>query len=1119
MKRYGKHISAMMAAVLLTGQFGNPAAMAMDSQQSYNSQQSLDKQKSLKEDITVDKQTFPDETFRSWILNANNLNGAGADGVLTAQELAEIREIDVSRKGIRSLKGIEVFSSLKVLNCTQNELTELDVSGNPELTALYCGYNALQNLSLEQNTKLTSLNCSFNRLHTLDVSNKTALRTLNCESNYLEQLNLKGSTELVWMYARNNLLTELDLTTNTKLEFVHIFDNRLNSIDVSKLSNLEFLHVGDNQLTALDLSHNLKLVEGGFTATYNNIDELKLPNLPSLTVYLKNYQVQNESKGYDRVEWYLDSNYTQKVEGDIRAEGQILYAKRIANDYKIYFSSNNGSGSMTPVSAVYGQEVTLPEVSFTRYGHKFTGWNTVFNGTGDSYQDKQEVMNISGKYQNDRITLHAQWAPIQYNVQFNANHENGPTTTNKLTVTYNQQLTLPANTFTNEGKDFIGWSREPGGSVLYRDQAKVYNLSAKDGETVTLYAVWTESVSELQKKYLGFLQEAFEKYSPENYTSEDWLSLSKIYSSAVNKIQGATTEGIMGESFENAKENMQKIQTRNDRVEEVVNGLKSAHSQVLNMLGSTTLDENNGSDAEEKTELALKDLEDGLDQYSSLSDKEDLSLADKEDLELVTGEARTKLRTIETELIKYHSAANWLNSLDGMTTRDLNKVTSADVNSYQLRLAEYDALGDELKEPIKTEVRDQLEERYQLADQKRSAVAGLNTVYKGYDLAEYSSQGKEKLLQALEDNISTIERASSESEVLTAHESGMKMMNQVPVADEEQIVSPEPNPDESTGENNGGSTGGSAGGSTSGSDGGSIGGGAGEDTDGGNADDDTAGPDESTTITVTDEKTGTVTKVSTTANGKVSANVTVPEELDHVTVTIPHKANEGTVAVLIKDDGTREIVRKSLLTDNGISVWLDGSAKLEIVDNSKSFKDVSTNVWYASPVQFAASRELFNGVGKDTFAPGSSMTRAMLATVLYRLENNPSVTGENSFDDVSSDSWYAAAVHWAVEQGITNGVGSGSFAPNDSITRESLAVMLYRYAQSLGMVSQTRDSSDLPFSDAGSISSWAKEAVEWAYANGILQGSNQMLRPGASSSRAEVATMLMRYVGLITDQT
>ena len=214
------------------------------------------------------------------------------------------------------------------------------------------------------------------------------------------------------------------------------------------------------------------------------------------------------------------------------------------------------------------------------------------------------------------------------------------------------------------------------------------------------------------------------------------------------------------------------------------------------------------------------------------------------------------------------------------------------------------------------------------------------------------------------------------------------------------------------------------------------------------------------------------------------------------------------MAVLVYADGSREVVRKSI-ADEGVlqvTIPLDGSAKLEILDNSKAFDDVPEDNWAAQAVAFASGHELFQGTGGGKFSPEEPMSRGMLAVVLHNLERNPAAVG-GSFDDVNHQQWYGEAVTWAAEQGIVTGYGDGKFGPNDRITREQLAVILWRYA------GQPTASQDLPFSDAEQASSWALAALGWATEQGILHGKNGgILDPGGFATRAETAQMLMQFL-------
>ena len=173
------------------------------------------------------------------------------------------------------------------------------------------------------------------------------------------------------------------------------------------------------------------------------------------------------------------------------------------------------------------------------------------------------------------------------------------------------------------------------------------------------------------------------------------------------------------------------------------------------------------------------------------------------------------------------------------------------------------------------------------------------------------------------------------------------------------------------------------------------------------------------------------------------------------------------------------------------------------------FQDVSQNDWFASAVRYVTGKSLMNGKSTTAFAPNENMSRAMLATVLYRMSGE-NAEADSSFRDVSSSAYYAAAVNWASSEGIVNGTGANAFSPNASITREQLAAMLYRYA---GEPSVSADLS--AYTDTVDILPYASKAVEWCVAKGILSGkSATRLAPQDTATRAECAAMLQRFAAL-----
>ena len=179
------------------------------------------------------------------------------------------------------------------------------------------------------------------------------------------------------------------------------------------------------------------------------------------------------------------------------------------------------------------------------------------------------------------------------------------------------------------------------------------------------------------------------------------------------------------------------------------------------------------------------------------------------------------------------------------------------------------------------------------------------------------------------------------------------------------------------------------------------------------------------------------------------------------------------------------------------------------------YTDVKETDWFYEAVKYTSVNDLMNGMGKDTFEPQTEMTRAMLVTVLYRTEGSPDVSGlENPFKDVD-ESWYTDAVCWAAANQIVNGVSDGVFAPDAPVTREQMVTILFRYTEYKGKISESRADLD-SFPDADQVRSYAKEAMSWAVAEEIIQGSAEggktYILPASSATRAEIATVLMRFV-------
>ena len=253
--------------------------------------------------------------------------------------------------------------------------------------------------------------------------------------------------------------------------------------------------------------------------------------------------------------------------------------------------------------------------------------------------------------------------------------------------------------------------------------------------------------------------------------------------------------------------------------------------------------------------------------------------------------------------------------------------------------------------------------------------------------------------------------------------------------------------------------------------------------------------------------------VEATQGGTVTADPTAAKAGTTVTLTpVPDRGYQvGTVAV------TDRFGDPVAVTENADGTYTftmpNGQVTVTVTfaEAPLPFPDVTEGDWFYDAVRCAYETGLMDGVGDSLFAPNSETTRAQLATILYRLEGEPEVSGTSGFSDVAAGIWYTDAVAWAAENGIVNGTTDTTFAPGEDITREQLVTVLYRYAEAKGYDVSTRaDLSAYP--DADQIQSYAAESVAWAVAEGLIQGfEDNTLRPAGNATRAQIATILMRF--------
>lgn len=244
--------------------------------------------------------------------------------------------------------------------------------------------------------------------------------------------------------------------------------------------------------------------------------------------------------------------------------------------------------------------------------------------------------------------------------------------------------------------------------------------------------------------------------------------------------------------------------------------------------------------------------------------------------------------------------------------------------------------------------------------------------------------------------------------------------------------------------------------------------------------------------------------------------VTIPDSWSGNQTVAISGVKEDQLVVVVEPNGSEKIIKKSFVDQEQAVFLLSGSATVKLTEYANHFDDVLSDAWYFPAVNFAAGRGLFIGISSYRFAPDMFLSRGMMVTALYHLEEpETQQSDERLFSDVAENDWYAESTAWAASAGIVNGYDNGMFGPNDLITREQLAALLFRYADNLNMSTGGRDTLN-SFRDRAEVSDWALEAIAWAVDNGIINGRPEgILDPGGYATRAEAAAMIRQLVSLM----
>ena len=192
----------------------------------------------------------------------------------------------------------------------------------------------------------------------------------------------------------------------------------------------------------------------------------------------------------------------------------------------------------------------------------------------------------------------------------------------------------------------------------------------------------------------------------------------------------------------------------------------------------------------------------------------------------------------------------------------------------------------------------------------------------------------------------------------------------------------------------------------------------------------------------------------------------------------------------------------------------NASSKTISISGSNSsgtgYSDVSSGTWYSDAVVYVTRKGYMSGVGSNRFAPNYIVTRATIAQILYAREGKPSVKGNGGFSDISSGKWYAGAVAWAASKKIVSGYSNGKFGPDDPVTRQQMAAILYQYAK-YKKLSTTASGNLSKYKDSGEVASYAVTPMKWAVGKGIISGTNRGLEPKGTATRAQIAVILQAF--------
>ena len=1062
--------------------------------------------------VSINATNFPDGNFRAYV---RTLPGA-EDNVFTQEELAAITEINCSvttesgPQQIFVLTGIEHFTALTRLYCDNNVLTTLDLSKNTKLTDLSCSDNQLKSLELGNTDNLVTLDCHNNQLTRLELGNTDKLVTLDCHKNQLTSLELGNTDKLVALDCHNNQLTTLDLSKNTKLTDLSCYNNRLSSLELGNTDKLATLDCHNNLLTSLDVSQHTTLTD--LDCHNNQLTSLDVSQHTALTD--------------------LDCSDNRLKSLDLRKNTALTILDYTNNQLTSLDLSQN------------------PQLRTISYGNN---QRAVANGTAlaamDPNFDSSKVSNIvGGSFSGGRVYFNADELTYVYDCGL------GKTASFKLVNATPQSLVICDKNFPDA--NFLAYVKTlPGaedGSFTQEELAAITEIDCNGSEKslnekiadlsgIEYFSALTHLdcsyniLTELdlpQNTRLEHLASSYNQLTSVNLSNNINLSYLDVSTNQLTSLDFSQNPKLTDLDCSvnmltslNLSQNTQLTRlncyynqlpsldlSQNTRMTDLdchINNLTgldlSQNTQLTylycenNQLTSLDLSKNpeltqlycGGNRRTVANGTALTALDPNFDPSKassivggSFDNGKIYFTADKLTYRYDCGNGKTAYFT----LIKVPQRL----AIDGTNFPDKNFLaymktlpgaedhifTDAELSA----ITEIDCNGE--NKPEEEKIADLAGIEY------FTALTKLNCSCNKLTRLDVSKNPKLTQLSCSENSLTSLDLSKNPQLTQLYCDN-----NRRTVDNGTELTAMDPNFDPAK-------VGNIADGSF---DGDKVNFTTEEmiyTYDCGNGH--TASfklfktPPVMTMATITFQVVN-----GTWADGSTTEKTAMVAMYDGLGTLCPEQVPIDMIANPGYENGTwnkSPNVTPGAVTESVTYIYSFTETA------APTFVDVKPTDWFYQGVQYTTARGLFKGISPTEFGPTLPMTRSMVVQVLYSMAGKPKVEKTNQFVDVKDSDWFADAVAWGVENGVTAGYPGGRFAPNDEVNREQLAVMLH------GFMKKPAATKPLTFADNDAISSWARNAVQWVVENHMMGGvpGNKIL-PQGLAERSQGAVIMMNF--------